>query len=72
MHNEVRPDSPANTLATRFPQRATTWQLRTGEIALSHRPLLMGIINVTPDSFSDGGQCLDPAEAIEHGLRLAE
>ncbi len=32
----------------------------------------MGIINVTPDSFSDGGPCLEPAEAIEHGLRLAE
>jgi len=72
MHNEVRPDSPSESLATRFPHRATTWQLRTGEIALSHRPLLMGIINVTPDSFSDGGQCLDPAEAIEHGLRLVE
>jgi dihydropteroate synthase len=34
-------------------------------------PLLMGIINVTPDSFSDGGRFLDPAKAIEHGLRLA-
>ena len=34
--------------------------------------MLMGIINVTPDSFSDGGQFLDPAAAIECGLRLAE
>jgi dihydropteroate synthase len=72
MHNEVRPDRPPDYLATRFPQRATTWQLRTGQIVFSHRPLLMGIINVTPDSFSDGGQCLDPAQAIEHGLRLVE
>ena len=32
----------------------------------------MGIINVTPDSFSDGGVTFDPAAAIEHGLRLAE
>jgi dihydropteroate synthase len=31
----------------------------------------MGIINVTPDSFSDGGHCFDAADAIEHGLRLA-
>jgi len=31
----------------------------------------MGIINVTPDSFSDGGLFLDPAAAVEHGLRLA-
>lgn len=32
----------------------------------------MGILNVTPDSFSDGGQFLDPRTAIQHGLRLAE
>jgi dihydropteroate synthase len=32
----------------------------------------MGIVNVTPDSFSDGGEHLDPARAIEHGLRLIE
>lgn len=31
----------------------------------------MGIVNVTPDSFSDGGRFLDPAAAIHHGLRLA-
>ena len=41
-------------------------------LALSQRVHVMGIVNVTPDSFSDGGQFLDPAEAIEHGLRLAE
>ncbi len=34
-------------------------------------PLLMGIINVTPDSFSDGGRCFDAEAAVEHGLRLA-
>ena len=72
MQSEVNPASRDYSLAARFPQRATKWRLRTCEIAFSHRPLLMGIINVTPDSFSDGGQCLDPAEAIEHGLRLAE
>ena len=31
---------------------------------------LMGVVNVTPDSFSDGGLYLDPAAAIEHGLML--
>jgi dihydropteroate synthase len=31
----------------------------------------MGIVNVTPDSFSDGGHCFDAESAIEHGLRLA-
>src|SRR5690348_12193037 len=38
---------------------------------LSHgRPLVMGIVNVTPDSFSDGGQFLDPERAIAHARRL--
>ena len=31
----------------------------------------MGVINVTPDSFSDGGRFLDPAAAVAHGSRLA-
>ena len=34
------------------------------------RPLVMGILNVTPDSFSDGGRFLDPANAIEQARRL--
>ncbi|HXX51954.1 MAG TPA: dihydropteroate synthase [Xanthobacteraceae bacterium] len=34
------------------------------------RPLVMGVLNVTPDSFSDGGRFLRPAAAIEHGRRL--
>lgn len=32
----------------------------------------MGVINVTPDSFSDGGACLDPSAAIEAGIRMAD
>jgi dihydropteroate synthase len=31
----------------------------------------MGVVNVTPDSFSDGGQWLDPEAAVAHGLQLA-
>lgn len=34
------------------------------------RPCIAGIVNVTADSFSDGGRFLDPARAVEHGLRL--
>jgi dihydropteroate synthase len=34
------------------------------------RPTVMGVVNVTPDSFSDGGQYLEPSMAIEHGLEL--
>ena len=35
------------------------------------RPLVMGVLNVTPDSFSDGGEWFDPADAIAHGRQLA-
>jgi dihydropteroate synthase len=35
------------------------------------RPLVMGVLNVTPDSFSDGGKFIEPAQAIEHARRLA-
>jgi dihydropteroate synthase len=34
------------------------------------RPLIMGVINITPDSFSDGGQFLDTNEAVKHALEL--
>jgi dihydropteroate synthase len=36
------------------------------------RPLVMGILNVTPDSFSDGGRFVDPAKAIAHACAMAE
>jgi len=36
-----------------------------------HAPTLMGVVNVTPDSFSDGGRFLEADAAIEHGLKLA-
>lgn len=41
-------------------------------LALGERTLVMGIINVTPDSFSDGGDRLDPGIAIEAALRMVE
>lgn len=40
-------------------------------LALDARPLLMGVVNVTPDSFSDGGSLSSAAEAIAHGRKLA-
>lgn len=51
--------------------RAAVWQLRSRRLEFPRRPLLMGIINVTPDSFSDAGQFADAGAAIEQGLRLA-
>ena len=48
------------------------WQLRTRTLELGRRTLVMGIVNITPDSFSDGGRFLDPAAAVEHGLLLLD
>jgi dihydropteroate synthase len=49
---------------------ADCWKLRRRRLALGRLPLLMGIVNVTPDSFSDGGRFFDVQAAVEHGLRL--
>jgi dihydropteroate synthase len=47
--------------------------LRIGDLVLptATRCLVMGVVNVTPDSFSDGGRYLDPGAAVAHGLDLA-
>ena len=45
---------------------------RAATLDFSQGPLLMGIINVTPDSFSDGGQCLRPEDAIARAETLVE
>ncbi len=50
---------------------ADHWRLRTTTLVFPKRPLVMGIVNVTPDSFSDGGQFFDHATAVEHGRALA-
>ena len=41
-------------------------------LVLGERTLVMGILNITPDSFSDGGVRLDPGRAVEDGLRMVE
>ena len=46
------------------------WKLRSRSLKLGERTLMMGIVNVTPDSFSDGGQFFDPQLAITHALQL--
>jgi dihydropteroate synthase len=47
--------------------------LQCGKFRLSlERPLVMGIVNVTPDSFSDGGRYYDPARAVAHARQLVE
>ena len=47
-----------------------SWAIRGGGLSLE-RPVIIGIINVTPDSFSDGGHLASVDAAVEHGERLA-
>lgn len=47
------------------------WCIRDTEIRLDH-PVLMGVLNVTPDSFSDGGADADAAAALERAMRLVD
>jgi dihydropteroate synthase len=46
------------------------WHLTDRTLTIGRRPLVMGIVNVTPDSFSDGGQFFTVEAAISHGLAL--
>ena len=50
--------------------RSSQWRLRTRTILLPRRPLVMGILNITPDSFSDGGRYLDVQAAITAAREL--
>ena len=46
------------------------WHLRDRILSIGPRPLIMGIVNVTPDSFSDGGQHANTEAAVVHALEL--
>lgn len=48
------------------------WKLKQREIKLGERTLLMGVLNVTPDSFSDGGKYSDPDRAFARAVELEE
>jgi len=50
---------------------ATRWRVDGNVIDLTNRALLMGILNVTPDSFSDGGEFFATEAAIRHGVEMA-
>src|SRR5207248_11536829 len=49
-----------------------TWRLRESELKLGERTLVMGVLNVTPDSFSDAGLHFSASAAVVHGLRQVE
>lgn len=48
------------------------WKAGSRTLELGHFPLVMGIVNVTPDSFSDGGSFLERNAAVDHALELAD
>ncbi|MGZ7046278.1 MAG: dihydropteroate synthase, partial [Candidatus Aminicenantales bacterium] len=52
-------------------RQATALDIRGRRFCLGPAAWLMGIVNVTPDSFSDGGAFLDEDRAVDHGLELA-
>jgi dihydropteroate synthase len=67
----VTPPAPSfrgNAAAQRLPHGGR-WRVRGREIALDH-PIVVGILNVTPDSFSDGGRFVHADAAVEHGMRM--
>ena len=63
-----RPQDPGRGHAVRA--RPLTPRGTGPEPAAAMRPLVMGVLNVTPDSFSDGGRYLDPERAVAHGLEM--
>ncbi|MFO7626296.1 MAG: dihydropteroate synthase [Candidatus Fermentibacteraceae bacterium] len=54
------------------PDAPDTIVLGDKSLTFGPMPLFMGVLNFTPDSFSDGGQWQDPAKAVEHGLAMHE
>ena len=55
-----------------MPRKRYLWRLKHREIQLGDRTLIIAILNVTPDSFSDGGNYLDPDRAFARALELEE
>jgi dihydropteroate synthase len=53
-------------------RKTMPWQLRTRRLELGRRTLVMGVVNVTPDSFSDGGAYLDPEAAVVRSMQLLD
>lgn len=74
--HKVRSSSPnasermtSGQFAPSGPQTVGRWAMANRDLGFD-RPLIMGVVNVTPDSFSDGGRFLSAEDAVEHGLQL--
>ena len=55
-----------------MPRKRFEWRLRDRTLQLGERTLIMGVLNVTPDSFSDGGKYQDPDRAFARAVELEE
>src|SRR5579871_124957 len=56
----------------RMSRKRFEWKLRDRTLPVGERTLVMGVLNVTPDSFSDGGKYLDPDRAFARAVELEE
>ena len=59
-------------MTTASTRTISTWRVRNRTLSLGARTLVMGVVNITPDSFSDGGTFLSPEEAVAHCLQLLD
>ena len=55
-----------------MPHKRFEWKLRDRSLTLGERTFIMGVLNVTPDSFSDGGKYQDPDRAFAHAIQMEE
>src|SRR5271168_813033 len=55
-----------------MPRKRFEWKLRDKTLQLGERTLIMGVLNVTPDSFTDGGKYQDPDRAFARAVEMEE
>lgn len=73
MRSGLTPPPAMETASTLETQRLWTLRLPGGRsLRLGERPLVMGVLNLTPDSFSDGGLWVDPTRAVDHALQMLD
>jgi len=70
MPDQTTPNQSELDQTAATPARAGHWRLGRRTLCFPRRPLVMGILNVTPDSFSDGGRFFDPTAAIAQAKQL--
>jgi dihydropteroate synthase len=59
-------------MGNRMSRKRYIWKLKKRELQLGDRTLIMGVLNVTPDSFSDGGHYIEPDRAYARALQIEE